>query len=92
MPGRGEERFAAAMALTLPGGKGETRNVSASGVYFVTDVRLHAGSALTFEVAFPDVAGGPARIRCIGRVVRVDVLERGMGVGAAIDEFELVRP
>ena len=91
MPGRGEERFAAAMALTLPGGEGETRNVSASGVYFVTQVRLEAGSPLTFEVAFAAAAGGPLRMRCTGRVVRVEVLGREIGVGAAIDDFAVVR-
>jgi PilZ domain len=78
--------------ITLaPGVKGVTRNVSASGVYFETDLPLAVGNPLRFEVSFDGAPGGPVRIRCAGKVVRVEPLERGVGVGASIERFDMER-
>lgn len=68
-----------------------TRNVSASGVYFETDVPLAAGGAVSFDVHFTGVPGGPLRMRCSARVVRVEPLVQGIGVGAAIEAFHVER-
>ena len=52
VPGRQQERFAAELKLTLEDGYGMLRNVSASGVYFVTDVALREGQPVTFRIEF----------------------------------------
>src|SRR5579859_3916997 len=54
--------------------RGESVNVSASGIYFATDSRLREGE--TVEVLFEmprDITGEPpTEWRCTGHVVRVD--------------------
>ena len=68
-----------------------TRNVSASGIYFVTEVRLMKGVPVSFTLDFKDAPGGPFRLKCEARVVRVEQLEGKFGVGAAISHYELQR-
>ena len=53
MQGRKEERFDSELAIKLEGGgKAVARNVSASGVYFVTDVALEAAQLVRFSLEF----------------------------------------
>jgi hypothetical protein len=89
--GRREERFDTVLAVKLAQGSGVTRNVSASGIYFVTEVELVAGMPVTFTLEFEDSPGGPFRLKCEARVVRLERLEGGYGVGAAISHYELER-
>lgn len=77
------------MGLTQGGGL--TRNVSASGIYFVTDVRLTKGMPVSFTLEFKEAPGGPFRLKCEARVVRVEPLDGKFGVGAAISHYELQR-
>lgn len=88
---RRAERFKSRLIIKLARGKGVARNVSASGIYFVTDVALAQGQPVKFTHEFQDFPGGPIRVNCIARVVRVE--KRGMkkGVAAAIDGFEFLR-
>ena len=51
MKGRKEERFDTELAVKLEGGgSGVARNVSASGVFFVTEVALEAGQPVRFSL------------------------------------------
>jgi len=75
----------------------ETRDVSSSGVYFEFAGPLDVGSSLEFLLTLPEpiTKGSPVRIRCIGKVVRVDrnpPIEKGhVGVAATIERYEFVR-
>jgi hypothetical protein len=91
MPGRLEERFATNMPVRLEGGGAVTRDVSASGIYFVTDLQLEAGASVKFALDFQDFPGGPIQVNCIARVVRVEEQGEKKGVGAAIHSFEFHR-
>ena len=91
MPRRREPRFAADRAVKLEGGEARARNVSASGIYFETNVPLKAGDDLRFTVLVPRDQSSALRVRCRARVVRADALEDGFGIGAAIREFRLDR-
>lgn len=91
VPGRQQERFAAELKLRLEGGYGVLRNVSASGVYFVTDVALREGQPVKFSVDFPNFPSGPISVNCIARVVRVEEQGAKKGVAAAISSFEFRR-
>jgi hypothetical protein len=53
---------------------GETVNISAQGVYFVTDSRPLAGALIQLVVAMPqEITGKPSTEYCFtGRVVRVE--------------------
>ena len=89
MPGRKEERFDTAMPVELDGGgSGVARNVSASGIFFVTDVALEAGQPVVFRLQFRDFPGGPIEVNCSARIVRVEEQGTSLGVGASIDAFE----
>ena len=90
MPGRKEDRFETDLTVSLEGGgEGVARNVSANGIYFVTDAALEHGQQVNFSLQFEDFPSGPIAVHCTARVVRV-VEERGTskGVGAAISSFE----
>jgi len=74
----------------------QTRDVSSSGVYFEFASKLDVGTTLEFLLTLPEplTKGSPVRIKCIGKVVRVD---RGshngsnIGVAATIERYEFVR-
>lgn len=79
--------------MTLPvslqgGATGTTRDLSASGIYFETDVEPVQDSALAFSVEFNSGSGGMA-LRCQARVVRVERLGGRVGVAARILESKL---
>ena len=91
MPGRKEERFNAEFPVELDGGgNGVARNVSANGIFFVTDVALKAGQPVGFTLEFRDFPSGPIEVNCNARVVRVVEQGAGFGVGAAIESFEFL--
>ena len=89
MPGRKEQRFDTELTVKLEGGgEGVARNVSASGIFFVTDVALEAGQPVKLTLEFQDFPGGPMEVDCSARVVRVEEQGAGRGIGASIDSFE----
>ena len=79
------------MRIELDGGSGETRNVSASGIYFITDVPLEPGAPLRFTLRFKRASGGPFLLRGEARVVRTERVGSQFGVGAAISHYKLER-
>jgi hypothetical protein len=89
MPGRKEERFDTELTVRLEGGAvGVARNVSASGIFFVTDAALQAGQPVKFTLEFQHFPSGPIEVNCAARVVRVVEQGSSRGVGASIDSFE----
>lgn len=91
VPGRKEERFDTTLPVKLERGGGVARNVSATGIYFVTDQALKAGATVTFALDFQDFPGGPIQVSCIARVVRIEKQGAKKGVAAAIQSFEFQR-
>ncbi|MBI4479912.1 MAG: PilZ domain-containing protein [Acidobacteria bacterium] len=75
----------------------ETRDVSSSGVYFEFGTPLEVGASVEFLLTLPEpiTKGSPVRIRCIGKVVRVEKNSSGekghLGVAATIERYEFVR-
>jgi PilZ domain len=61
-------------------GKGETRDLSSSGVFFETNKDYEVGSAITLTIDFE--SDPRARISCVGTIVRVE--NRGSKVGIAV--------
>ena len=91
VPGRKAERFTTQLPLQFEGGAGEVRNVSANGIYFVTDVALKEGQPLRFTLEFRDFPSGPLAVNCLARIVRIEEQGTRLGVGAAISSFEFRR-
>jgi hypothetical protein len=73
----------------------QTRNVSSSGVYFEFAAPLDVGTALEFVLTLPEqiTKGNAVRIKCVGKVVRVDPnkQEGSLGVAATIERYEFLR-
>ena len=60
------------------------RDVSASGIYFLTEVELNVGEPLEFTLEFENMAAGPISANCIARIVRVEKKGRQKGIAASI--------
>lgn len=80
-----EERVPAALPVSLDRGAGITRDVSASGVFFETDVNYAPGSEISFAIELNGPAG-KMMFKCLGQIVRVE--ERGGKVGVAAKIIE----
>ena len=91
MEQRKHERYSADLTILLDRGKGVVHNVSAGGIYFITDVRLKIGQKLTFRLEFPHAPGGCIAATCTARVVRTEIRNRQYGIGASISAFEFRR-
>lgn len=89
--GRKDERFDTELKIQLEGGNGDVRNVSASGIYFLTDVALTEGQPVKFKLEFQSFPGGPIAVNCVARIVRLEQQGARKGVGASIASFEFHR-
>lgn len=82
---RSADRFNAEMPVELDGIKGFTRNISATGVYFETDIAQAAPGkpiSLTIEVT---MGGEKLQLVCEGEVVRVETKRDGtVGIAAKL--------
>ena len=97
---RSTRRFALRLPVSVRYGENaeeheaQTRDVSARGICFYVDSAIQAGSAIDFTLTLPPeiTLTESIRVRCKGRVVRV---EGGnptgkMAVAAVIDEYEFL--
>jgi len=90
-PRRKADRIAAKLPVSLPGlGLGTTTNISASGVFFVTDVDVAPGSPVSFSI---ELSSGSVRmvLECTGEIVRVERAGGKTGLAARIVESRLER-
>lgn len=80
---RASDRFNAEMPVEVNGIKGLTRNISATGVYFVVNTanaELGTPVSLTLEVT---MGGEKLQLVCEGQIVRVEPPKRDGSVGIA---------
>ena len=71
----------------------QTRDVSARGICFYVDSAIAAGSSIEFTLTLPPeiTLTESIRVRCKGKVVRVDDGKEGrIAVAAVIDEYEFL--
>jgi hypothetical protein len=91
VPGRRDERFESDLMIKLDQGDGIMRNVSASGVYFLTDANVKPGDSLKFTLEFSGPQIGLVWANCEARVVRVEPRGAQYGVGATFETIEFRR-
>ena len=78
-------RFRSGMTVELKNGTGVARNFSASGIYFETDQSFLPGEPIEFVMLMENsYLGQLVRVRCWGKVLRVDRNGGNTGVAAAI--------
>jgi hypothetical protein len=72
----------------------QTRDVSARGICFYVDSQIEAGSVIEFTLTLPPeiTLTESIRVRCKGKVVRVDQAtpDGKVAVAAVIDEYEFL--
>src|SRR5271169_648129 len=97
---RATRRFALRLPVTVRYGENEqehaaqTRDVSARGICFFVDSAIQAGSPIEFTLTLPPeiTLTESIRVRCKGRVVRIEGGRpaKKMAVAAVIDEYEFL--
>ncbi len=98
---RATRRFALRLPVTIKFTDGQvseaqaqTRDVSARGVFFFMDSRIEEGSTIEFTLTLPPeiTLTESIRVRCRGKVVRVDQGGPGskIGIGAVIEHYDFV--
>ena len=91
MAGRKDERFDSDLKIKLDQAQATLRNVSASGVYLLTEADVKPGEPLQFTLEFAGAEIGQVWAHCEARVVRVEPRGRLRGVGAAFESIEFRR-
>src|SRR5689334_13432660 len=71
---------------------GRTRDVSSRGVFMYLSTDITAGAPIEFVMTLPPeiTLSEPIRVRCTGKVLRVDKSETGQGVAVTIDKYDFV--
>ena len=98
---RTSRRFALKLPVSLRYDNGEvteipaeTRDVSAQGVFFYTATPLAEGSTVEFTLTLPPeiTLTDSIRVRCRGRVVRIDDdrTDARLGMAAIIEQYDFV--
>lgn len=72
--------------------KGQTRDVSFRGLYFLIDALVEAGKEIEFVLTLPKevTMAGDVHIRCFGQVLRVEKHNGRRGVAARIERYEFL--
>jgi hypothetical protein len=70
---------------------GETKNVSSSGVLFISKDRVPIGDPIEYVITFPKSPGSrnEVRLRCVGKVLREDT--DSAAYAATLERYEFVR-
>jgi hypothetical protein len=76
--------MSATRPVRLDRGTGVTRNISASGIFFETDVDFAPGSAITFSIELSGPQGEKLMLKSRGENVRLEIRGDKMGVAAKI--------
>jgi hypothetical protein len=71
---------------------GHTRDVSSRGVFMYLDSELSEGARMEFIMTLPPevTLGNPVRVRCLGRVLRVEPKAREQGAAIAIESYDFL--
>lgn len=86
---RESQRIEVAVPVYIGNEKAVTRDISWSGVYFMTNQSFSEGSEVNFsmdlEFALP---GKPVKLDCQGEVIRVEKLNGKFGIAAKINNYQ----
>jgi hypothetical protein len=71
---------------------GHTRDVSSRGVFMYLDSDISAGEPIEFVMTLPPeiTLSGSIRIRCTGKILRVDKAAQEQGLAIAIDKYDFM--
>ena len=71
---------------------GHTRDVSSRGVFMYLDTEITAGAPIEFVMTLPPeiTLSESIRVRCTGKILRVDNEAQEQGLAVAIDKYDFV--
>jgi hypothetical protein len=71
---------------------GHTRDVSSRGVFMYLDSDISAGGPIEFVMTLPPeiTLSESIRVRCTGKILRVDKATQEQGLAVAIDRYEFM--
>jgi c-di-GMP-binding flagellar brake protein YcgR len=70
--------------------RGETGDISSSGLMLVLPKALPLGTTINVTIHLPvELTKVPIELSCMGRVVRKSRMEKGQGISAVIEDFQL---
>jgi len=72
--------------------EGHTRDVSSRGVFMYLDADITAGAPIEFVMTLPPeiTLADSIRVRCMGKILRVDKAAQGQGVAVTIEKYDFV--
>ncbi|HKL25327.1 MAG TPA: PilZ domain-containing protein [Desulfuromonadales bacterium] len=87
---RSAERYEVEVPVYLEEGTGISRNISSSGIYFLTDKNLREGMLIKFSVSFEyAVPGRTIEVHGQAMVKRVEPQNSTLGVAAQIIDINI---
>ena len=71
---------------------GRTRDVSSRGVFMYLDTEITPGAPIEFVMTLPKeiTMADPIRVRCTGKILRLDRSADAQGVAVAIEKYDFV--
>lgn len=71
---------------------GHTRDVSSRGVFMYLDTEITAGAPIEFVMTLPTeiTLSDPIRVRCTGKILRMDKAAHEQGVAVAIEKYDFL--
>src|SRR5882757_5952301 len=71
---------------------GRTRDVSSRGVFLYLDTEITPGAPIEFVMTLPKeiTMADPIRVRCTGKILRVDKAAHEQGVAVAIEKYDFL--
>lgn len=71
---------------------GQTRDVSSRGVFIYANTNLAEGAVIEFVMTLPReiTLADPIRVRCTGRVLRIENKDQRQGIAATIDRYDFI--
>lgn len=87
---RTQAREQVALPVRVGGGTlGVTQDISASGLFFLTDAAQQVGGQLDIEIEL-DTPAGPMKLKAHGQIVRIELRGDKTGVAVRLAESRLV--
>jgi hypothetical protein len=83
-------RYPLRLPVELDVGAGHTLNMSATGILFEFGQALPMGCSVQLEILLPALGDVARRLRCLGKVVRLEPRDESYGVGLELVDTAFV--
>ena len=81
-------RHSGKLPVELESGKGLTRDFSDSGIFFETEKSFTPGQPIEFTIVLEHIdPERPVRLKCKGKIIRVEGKGQKIGVAASIQSY-----